>query len=107
MDSFLRRTNAPMPARERYGSAIPDKVRRQMGVALIAKLKFAGYFLIVWDIVQFCREQNIMCQGRGSAANSTVCLLPRHHRRRSAQIQKLLFERFLVRTRTRDWLAGH
>src|ERR1700739_410844 len=40
---------------------------------LIEKLKLAGYFLIVWDIVRFCREQNILLQGRGSAANSAVC----------------------------------
>jgi error-prone DNA polymerase len=37
------------------------------------KLKLAGYFLIVWDLVHFCREQNILVQGRGSAANSAVC----------------------------------
>src|ERR1700684_2527994 len=40
---------------------------------LIEKLDLAGYFLIVWDIVRFCREQNILVQGRGSAANSAVC----------------------------------
>ena len=42
-------------------------------LALIEKLKLAGYFLIVWDIVRFCSEQNILVQGRGSAANSAVC----------------------------------
>ena len=41
--------------------------------ALIEQLDFAGYFLIVWDIVEFCRRSNIFCQGRGSAANSAVC----------------------------------
>src|SRR5208283_5395894 len=40
---------------------------------LIEKLKLAGYFLIVWDIVRFCRQQGILVQGRGSAANSSVC----------------------------------
>ena len=40
---------------------------------LIERLGFAGYFLIVWDIVEFCRRSNILCQGRGSAANSAVC----------------------------------
>ena len=40
---------------------------------LITKLGFPGYFLIVWDIINFCREHNIMVQGRGSAANSAVC----------------------------------
>jgi error-prone DNA polymerase len=42
-------------------------------LAIIQKLDLSGYFLIVWDIVQFCREQNILVQGRGSAANSAVC----------------------------------
>ena len=40
---------------------------------LIEKLDLAGYFLIVWDLVQFCRENHILVQGRGSAANSAVC----------------------------------
>jgi len=42
-------------------------------LALIDQLDFAGYFLIVWDIVEFCRRADIYCQGRGSAANSAVC----------------------------------
>jgi error-prone DNA polymerase len=73
MDTFLRQ-QAFEGARRRYGE-VPEKVRGQLEteLALIGKLKVAGYFLIVWDIVQFCREQNIMTQGRGSAANSTVC----------------------------------
>ena len=61
---------------------------------VIATLGFAGYFLVVWDIVQFCQRSNIFCQGRGSAANSAVCY--------SLDITKadavslgLLFERFL------------
>ena len=61
---------------------------------VIAALGFAGYFLVVWDIVQFCQRSNIFCQGRGSAANSAVCY--------SLDITKadavslgLLFERFL------------
>src|SRR6185436_3886215 len=73
MDSFLRQ-RAFDGARQRYGN-VPEKVRGQLEgeLSLIAKLKVAGYFLIVWDMVEFCREQNIMAQGRGSAANSTVC----------------------------------
>src|SRR5213075_2985680 len=53
----------------------PEKVRVQIEneLELIAKLKVAGYFLIVADIVSFCRQNKIMAQGRGSAANSTVC----------------------------------
>ncbi|MCR6485598.1 error-prone DNA polymerase [Amycolatopsis sp. OK19-0408] len=42
-------------------------------LAIIEKLHFPGYFLVVWDIVRFCKEANILCQGRGSAANSAVC----------------------------------
>ena len=51
-------------------------------LALIEQLDFAGYFLIVWDIVEFCRGANIFCQGRGSAANSAVCYALGDHRRR-------------------------
>src|ERR1700681_391162 len=58
----------------RYGSE-NEKVRKQIDreLALIEKLDLPGYFLIVWDIVRFCREKNILVQGRGSAANSAVC----------------------------------
>ena len=58
----------------RYG-AHNEKARRQIEreLALIEKLDLPGYFLIVWDIVRFCREQGILVQGRGSAANSAVC----------------------------------
>jgi error-prone DNA polymerase len=74
----------------------PAKVRAQLEneLALIQKLKVSGYFLIVWDIVQFCAEQNIMAQGRGSAANSTVCFLSRHHEVDPLRFNTL-FERFL------------
>jgi error-prone DNA polymerase len=58
----------------RYGSG-NERARRQVDreLALIEKLDLSGYFLIVWDIVRFCREKNILVQGRGSAANSAVC----------------------------------
>jgi len=58
----------------RYG-AENERARQQVEreLALIEKLNLAGYFLIVWDIVRFCREKNILVQGRGSAANSAVC----------------------------------
>ncbi|WP_345945140.1 hypothetical protein [Granulicella sp. dw_53] len=72
------------------------QVEREL--ALIAKLGLAGYFLIVWDIVEFCRENGILVQGRGSAANSAVCY--------SLGItavdpvgMELLFERFLSEVR--------
>jgi error-prone DNA polymerase len=73
MDSFLR-TIVWFGAQQRY-AAISTKVKHQLEeeLALITKLGFPGYFLIVWDIVNFCREHNIMVQGRGSAANSAVC----------------------------------
>src|SRR6202051_1435760 len=102
MDSFLRE-RAWEGFRERYGRAGKDmqtRARRQIEreLALIEKLKLAGYFLIVWDIVRFCREQNILLQGRGSAANSAVCY--------SLGItavdpisMELLFERFLSEER--------
>ena len=73
MDSFLRRI-VLFGAQQRY-AAISTPVKRKLEeeLALITRLGFSGYFLIVWDIVNFCREQNIMVQGRGSAANSAVC----------------------------------
>jgi error-prone DNA polymerase len=73
MDSFLR-TITWFGAQQRY-EAVSTKVRRQIEeeLTLITKLGFSGYFLIVWDIINFCREHNVMVQGRGSAANSAVC----------------------------------
>jgi len=73
MNSFLR-TMVLFGAQQRYES-ISKRVKRQLEkeLALITRLGFSGYFLIVWDIVNFCRENNIMVQGRGSAANSAVC----------------------------------
>ena len=77
MMSFLReRTREGF--QPRYGRANPElrsRARRQIEreLTLIEKLKLEGYFLIVWDLVRFCREQNILVQGRGSAANSAVC----------------------------------
>ncbi len=79
----------------RYGT-LNERVRRQIDkeLALITKLGFCGYFLIVWDVCKYCREHGILVQGRGSAANSVVCYSlgitavdPIHH--------ELLFERFL------------
>ncbi|MFZ0868188.1 MAG: error-prone DNA polymerase [Candidatus Sulfotelmatobacter sp.] len=102
MNSFLRE-RAWEGFRQRYGRTSPDmqiRARRQIEreLVLIEKLKLAGYFLIVWDLVRFCREQNILAQGRGSAANSAVCY--------SLGItavdpvsMELLFERFLSEER--------
>ncbi len=74
MDEVLRQQSFA-GARNRYGNQIPQKVLRQLEreLQVIARLGFAGYFLIVGDIVGFCRDHQIMAQGRGSAANSTVC----------------------------------
>jgi error-prone DNA polymerase len=71
--SFLR-AQVAKGARERY-RPVSDRARRQLEreLRLIEKLKLAGYFLIVWDLVQFCRDNHILVQGRGSAANSAVC----------------------------------
>jgi error-prone DNA polymerase len=98
MMSFLRQ-RVDEGARRRY---IPyyERAQRQIEheLALIEKLKLPGYFLIVWDIVKFCRENDILAQGRGSAANSAVCY--------ALEItavdpvgMDLLFERFLSEER--------
>ena len=73
MISFLRAITE-VGARERY-RPYHDRARRQIAreLDLIGKLDLAGYFLIVWDLVNFCRQQDILVQGRGSAANSAVC----------------------------------
>src|SRR5216684_5944673 len=63
-------------ARQRYGAGpLAQKARRQIEreLDLIARLDLSGYFLIVWDLIEFCRRHDILVQGRGSAANSAVC----------------------------------
>jgi error-prone DNA polymerase len=62
-------------AAERYPEGIPDKVRKAIlhELELIRIMKYAPYFLTVYSIVRFARSRNILCQGRGSAANSAVC----------------------------------
>jgi error-prone DNA polymerase len=73
MNSFLR-TIVLFGAQQRYTS-ISTAVKRKLEeeLSLIQRLGFSGYFLIVWDLINFCREHNVMVQGRGSAANSAVC----------------------------------
>ena len=78
MMSFLRqRTEDGL--RERYlpkhDSGLLERAQRQIEreLQLIDKLHLEGYFLIVWDIIRFCRQEGILVQGRGSAANSAVC----------------------------------
>lgn len=62
-------------ARERYPAGLPDKVRQliEHELRLIEELRYEAYFLTVWDLVRFARSRQILCQGRGSAANSAVC----------------------------------
>ena len=103
MDSFLMK-RVEEGVRKRYGSsakrALLEKARAQVDheLKLIAKLGFAGYFLIVWDIILYCQRNGILVQGRGSAANSAVCY--------ALEItavdpvgMELLFERFLNENR--------
>jgi error-prone DNA polymerase len=70
------RTLVDRGVRTRYGGGpLEDRARRQVAheLAIIGRLDLAGYFLIVWDIVEYCRASDILVQGRGSAANSAVC----------------------------------
>ncbi len=90
MDSFLRKRVAEGVER-RYGPkndrGLMERAKKQVEheLTLIAKLGFAGYFLIVWDIIRFCKQNDILVQGRGSAANSAVCYCARNHRHRSGR----------------------
>jgi error-prone DNA polymerase len=86
-------------ARRRYGTISP-RVRAQLEheLAIIEKLGLAGYFLIVWEIVEFCRHEGILVQGRGSAANSAVCY-SLGITAVDAVGMDLLFERFLSEER--------
>ena len=97
-DSYLRALTEA-GARERWKRP-DDRTCRQLEheLGIIAKLKLAGYFLIVWDIVQFCREHRIMAQGRGSAANSAVCYALGITAVDAVRME-LLFERFLSEER--------
>ncbi len=98
MDSFLQKRTEE-GARLHY-RPYHDRARRQIAreLSLIKKLRLAGYFLIVWDIVQFCRANNILAQGRGSAANSAVCYSLGITAVDPVRME-LLFERFLSEER--------
>ncbi|HVO97947.1 MAG TPA: error-prone DNA polymerase [Bryobacteraceae bacterium] len=98
MDSFLR-ARTLTGALDRYGANDPTAYRQiERELALIEKLKLSGYFLIVWDIVEFCRRQGILVQGRGSAANSAVCYSLGITAVDPVKME-LLFERFLSEER--------
>jgi error-prone DNA polymerase len=87
-------------AAKRYPQGIPEKIRKALDheLTLIAELQYAPYFLTVHDIVRFARSQNILCQGRGSAANSAVCFCLGVTEVDPDRID-LLFERFISANR--------
>ncbi|AOJ70086.1 MULTISPECIES: error-prone DNA polymerase [Burkholderia] len=87
-------------ARARYPGGVPETVRKRIEyeLALIAELEYEPYFLTVHDIVQYARSKNILCQGRGSAANSVVCYCL-HVTEVDPERSTLLFERFISRER--------
>ncbi|MBK8168741.1 MAG: error-prone DNA polymerase [Sandaracinaceae bacterium] len=87
-------------ARKRYGGEIPDDTLAQLNkeLDLIEYLDYGGYFLTMWDIVQTCHAKNILCQGRGSAANSAVCFCLGITAVDPVRMG-LLFERFLSKER--------
>jgi error-prone DNA polymerase len=105
MESFLCKRVAE-GVQQRYGAGsrnLLERAKKQVEreLALIVKLGFEGYFLIVWDIIRFCKQNDILVQGRGSAANSAVCY--------ALEItavdpigMELLFERFLSESRN-EW----
>ncbi|WAL65052.1 error-prone DNA polymerase [Amycolatopsis cynarae] len=95
--SFLRQ-EVHRGAARRYGTREerPEAYAQiEHELEIIERLGFPGYFLIVWDIVEFCRRSDILCQGRGSAANSAVCYALGITKVDSVA-WKLLFERFLA-----------
>jgi error-prone DNA polymerase len=87
-------------ARERYGNGIPADVAEQLEkeLRIIETLDYPGYFLTMREIVEFCREKGILCQGRGSAANSVVCYCLGVTAVDPAKVN-LLFERFISKER--------
>jgi error-prone DNA polymerase len=84
----------------RYNGRIPDNTRAQLDaeLAVIEELDYPGYFLTMYEIVSYCRRRDIMCQGRGSAANSAVCFCLGITAVDPVRMG-LLFERFLSRER--------
>ena len=95
LDRLVRRG-----ARERFGTEVPDDLAERIDreLVLIHELEYEGYFLTMYEIVRFCREQGILCQGRGSAANSVVCYCLKVTAVNPREVD-LLFERFISRER--------
>ena len=100
---FEHLTSSPgKEPRERLSRGLPDKVRQllEYELKLIAELHYEAYFLTVWDLVKFARSRDILCQGRGSAANSAVCYCLGVTAVDPDRID-LLFERFVSRNGTK------
>jgi len=99
-ESSWLRTLTMAGLRERYGDDVKPSVRAlvEKELALIEELKFGGYFLTMHEVVSFCHRENILCQGRGSAANSVVCFALGITAVDPAEME-VLFERFLSRER--------
>lgn len=97
--AFLRQLTRDGAAR-RYPDGVPGSVQRTLEheLSLIEELRYEAYFLTVYDIVNFARRQNILCQGRGSAANSAVCFCL-HITSVNPTESDLLFERFVSKER--------
>ncbi len=87
-------------ADRRYPDGVPDDVESQLQLELklIDELDYCGYFMTMWELVQFCKRKDILCQGRGSAANSAVCYCLGITAVDPLRMG-LLFERFLSRER--------
>ena len=85
---------------DRFGDDVPVAIGEQIDkeLALINEFDYEGYFLTVWEIVRYCRQEGILCQGRGSAANSVVCYCLGITAVDPTRVD-LLFERFLSRER--------
>ncbi len=96
---YLRQL-AEQGARQRWPEGISDEIRRQLEseLELIRELRYEYYFLTVYDLVAFARSEGILCQGRGSAANSVVCYCL-FITEVNPQQASLLFERFISRER--------
>jgi len=97
--TYLRRLTEA-GARERYPGGASEKLRQLLEheLALIEELRYEAYFLTVWDLVRFARSRNILCQGRGSAANSAVCYCLGVTSVDPGRLD-VLFERFISRER--------
>lgn len=100
--SYLRKLTYE-GACQRYPNGIPASVQETIEheLALIAELEYEPYFLVVYDIVAFARGEGILCQGRGSAANSAVCYCL-FITEVDPTRQRLLFERFISRSRKNE-----